>query len=125
MFQQHYFKSNFLQKCDESILQSTGPFTIFGLCFVGPITHYFYNILEVIMKGNTYKKVLFERLVFAPTFVAFTLYVLERLKVSAEYIVDCCLYFGGALTIQDFFQIFHVWQYGQYVCKLGSHFKNL
>ena len=60
----------------------TKPLTLFGLVFAGPITHYFYNILEVIVKGSTHKKVLFERLVFAPTFVAFTLYVLERLKVS-------------------------------------------
>ena len=86
------------------MLRTTGPFTIFGLCFAGPITHYFYNILEVILKGSTQKKVLFERLVFAPTFVAFTLYVLERLKVSTLHyriVVQCTLSFLGPKSSPD------------------------
>ena len=70
-----------LQDSNESLWNKTGPFTTYGLLVAGPVTHYFYNFLEKILGSNIKGKVLFERLVFCPTFLVVTLYVLERLKV--------------------------------------------
>jgi len=74
-----------LRNSNESLIESTRPLTIYGLCITGPITHYFYNALEIMLKGNVKGKVLFERLIFAPFFMVLTLYILERLKVGFSF----------------------------------------
>ena len=80
-----------LQDSNESLWNKTGPFTTYGLLVAGPVTHYFYNFLEKILGSNIKGKVLFERLVFCPTFLVVTLYVLERLKVrnSIQILFAC------------------------------------
>lgn len=88
----------FLQSKNEAgFWKITGPMTTYGLFFVGPVTHYFYNVLESLF-SKTSHKVLFERLVFCPIFLLCTLYILERLNVSIHVLVEFqwCIFFQGS-----------------------------
>ncbi|XP_061712641.1 PXMP2/4 family protein 3 [Cydia pomonella] len=60
-------------------------FGLYGLLFGGTIPHYFYNIAERLFPEEVVafplaKKLLFERLVFAPFMQAFSLYTLARFE---------------------------------------------
>ena len=80
----HYNPKKFQGSSHSGLLKNTGPFTIYGLVVAGPVTHYFYNFLEKILANNTIGKILFERLVFCPIFLLFTLYILQRLQVIVK-----------------------------------------
>ncbi|XP_044733916.1 peroxisomal membrane protein 2-like [Chrysoperla carnea] len=59
-------------------------FFLFGLFFGGIIPHYFYTYLELFVPGAVTSavitKIVIERLLFAPAFTAFTLYILTCLE---------------------------------------------
>ncbi|XP_041977558.1 PXMP2/4 family protein 3 [Aricia agestis] len=60
-------------------------FGLYGLLFGGSIPHYFYEFLDRLFPYRTTafplaKKLLFERLIFAPFMQAFSLYTLARLE---------------------------------------------
>lgn len=60
-------------------------FFLFRLLFGGTIPHYFYDFIERVFPHETTafplaKKLLFERLIFAPFMQAFSLYTLARLE---------------------------------------------
>ncbi|KAJ2952857.1 hypothetical protein O0L34_g7222 [Tuta absoluta] len=60
-------------------------FGLYGLLFGGSIPHYFYEVLERIFPAEEVafplaKKLLFERLLFAPLMQAFSLYTLARFE---------------------------------------------
>lgn len=60
-------------------------FGLYGLIFGGSVPHYFYDLLERIFPEEVVafplaKKLLFERLIFAPLMQAFSLYTLARFE---------------------------------------------
>ncbi|XP_076049032.1 peroxisomal membrane protein 2-like [Oratosquilla oratoria] len=64
-------------------LNSTINYALYGFFFTGPITHNFYKLLELLFPAslprNWIRRLLFERLAFAPIFLFITLYILARL----------------------------------------------
>ncbi|XP_026329636.1 PXMP2/4 family protein 3 isoform X2 [Hyposmocoma kahamanoa] len=60
-------------------------FGLYGLLFGGTLPHYFYELLERIFSEDVVayplaKKLLFERLIYAPLIQAFSLYTLARFE---------------------------------------------
>ncbi|KAK1806898.1 hypothetical protein P4O66_005384, partial [Electrophorus voltai] len=59
-------------------------FAIYGLAVTGPVSHYFYHLLEVLFPAaapyTTLKRLLLERLVFAPAFLFLFFIVMNALE---------------------------------------------
>ncbi|KAJ8263678.1 hypothetical protein COCON_G00161350 [Conger conger] len=65
-------------------------FAVYGLCFTGPLSHFFYQLLELLFPSTVpycmVKRLLLDRLVFAPAFLLlffFIMNVLEGRTISA------------------------------------------
>merc|ERR1719300_1374096 len=72
----------------EVSLRVSQSFLIYGTLLTGPITHYFYRVLDKIFPGKglttSVLKVLTDRLFFSPAFLALTLYALQRLQGNSH-----------------------------------------
>ncbi|KAJ8415284.1 hypothetical protein AAFF_G00422640 [Aldrovandia affinis] len=59
-------------------------FAIYGLCVTGPLSHYFYQLLELLLPSTvpycTLKRLLLDRLVFAPAFLLLFFFVMNALE---------------------------------------------
>ncbi len=57
---------------------------MYGMCITGPLPHYFYSYLPKLIPDNasyaTVKRLLIERLIFAPTLVALYFYFTNTLR---------------------------------------------
>ncbi|XP_036383163.1 peroxisomal membrane protein 2 [Megalops cyprinoides] len=65
-------------------------FAVYGLCVTGPLSHYFYQLLELLFPSTVpycmLKRLLLDRLIFAPAFLLlffFIMNILEGKKWSA------------------------------------------
>ncbi|TSR04287.1 Ubiquitin carboxyl-terminal hydrolase 30 [Bagarius yarrelli] len=73
-------------------LEVNGPirFAVYGLVITGPVSHYFYHLLELLFPTtapfSTLKRLLLERLIFAPAFLLLFFVVMNTLegKTNAE-----------------------------------------
>jgi hypothetical protein len=63
-------------------------FLLYGGLVTGPVTHHFYLLLDRALPGRglgaRILRVLADRLLFSPAFLALTLYTLGRLKVGPD-----------------------------------------
>jgi len=63
-------------------------FLVYGGLVTGPVTHYFYILLDKAFPGSGIAsrilRVLTDRLIFSPAFLLLTLYLLDRLKGSSH-----------------------------------------
>ncbi|KAI5091324.1 peroxisomal membrane protein 2, partial [Silurus meridionalis] len=59
-------------------------FAVYGLVFTGPLSHYFYQLLELMFPASapfsTLKRLLLERLIFAPAFLLLFFVVMNSLE---------------------------------------------
>ncbi|KAJ8379394.1 hypothetical protein SKAU_G00001720 [Synaphobranchus kaupii] len=59
-------------------------FAIYGLCFTGPLSHYFYQLMDLLFPSTvpycTLKRLLLDRLVFAPAFLLLFFFVMNILE---------------------------------------------
>ncbi|XP_058630944.1 peroxisomal membrane protein 2-like, partial [Onychostoma macrolepis] len=87
-----YRKSN-KENSPKKEINVLGPvhFAIFGLFITGPVSHYFYHLLEVLLPNTIpyclIKRLLLERLVFAPAFLLLFYVVMNALEVIYSYLV--------------------------------------
>ncbi|ETN61385.1 peroxisomal membrane protein 2, pxmp2 [Anopheles darlingi] len=75
---------------------------LFGLIFTGPLSHYFYGWLDRVTNDVRFKKLLMllgERLVFAPTITALSLYFISRFEYKShdEAIINLITLFRSVL----------------------------
>lgn len=74
------------QKKKGKQLDLQGPlrFAVYGLVITGPVSHYFYQLLEVLFPASTpystLKRLLLERLIFAPAFLLLFFTVMNSLE---------------------------------------------
>lgn len=77
------------KKTDESFkkdIDILGParFAVYGLCFTGPLSHFFYQLLELLFPATVpycmLKRLLLDRLVFAPAFLLLFFFVMNVLE---------------------------------------------
>ncbi|MBN3304268.1 PXMP2 protein, partial [Amia calva] len=67
-------------------LDFLGParFAIYGLCVTGPLSHYFYHFLEVLVPSSVpycmVKRLLLDRLIFAPAFLLLFFVIMNVLE---------------------------------------------
>ncbi|KAF2904138.1 hypothetical protein ILUMI_02027 [Ignelater luminosus] len=76
--------SQYISGCKELSHNSLVAYGVYGLIFGGTLPHYFYGWLERTVPEdasfNVIKKLVLERLVYSPLYIAFTLYVIARLE---------------------------------------------
>ncbi|XP_064110616.1 peroxisomal membrane protein 2-like [Macrobrachium nipponense] len=76
--------SQLITKQPKISLQSASRYAVFGFVVTGPLAHYFYKFLEKVVpptsKGASLKRLLLDRLGFAPLLLLLSLYVLSRME---------------------------------------------
>ncbi|KAG7480887.1 hypothetical protein MATL_G00061030 [Megalops atlanticus] len=59
-------------------------FAVYGLCVTGPLSHYFYQLLELLFPSTvpycTLKRLLLDRLIFAPAFLLLFFFIMNILE---------------------------------------------
>ncbi|KAI1901019.1 hypothetical protein AGOR_G00055840 [Albula goreensis] len=61
-----------------------GRFAIYGLCVTGPLSHYFYQLIELLLPTTVpycmLKRLLLDRLIFAPAFLLLFFFIMNILE---------------------------------------------